>query len=109
MAPRLRVVGAGRAAGAFSLALRQAGWRVLPPLRRGDPVVQAAVDVDLLLIATPDAVIGPVAASIRPSAATVVAHCSGVTSLEALAPHPRRASIHPLAALPSAELGAERL
>lgn len=101
-------MGPGRAGGAFSLALRQAGWRVLPSLRRNDDLAQAAANVDLVLIATPDAAIAEAAAAIAPGAA-VVAHCSGITTLEALAPHERRASIHPLAALPSAELGAQRL
>src|SRR5882672_14975 len=109
MARRLRVVGPGRAGGAFALALRQAGWRVLPSLRRGDSLADAAANVDLVLIATPDAAIAEVAAAVTPSATAVVAHCSGITSLDALAPHPRRTSVHPLAALPSAELGAERL
>jgi predicted short-subunit dehydrogenase-like oxidoreductase (DUF2520 family) len=91
------------------LALGQAGWRVLPIVGRGDDLADAAAGVDLLLIATPDGVIAEVAAAMAPSSTAVVAHCSGITTLEALAPHQRRASIHPLAALPSAELGAERL
>jgi len=72
-------------------------------------VAEATAGVDLVMIATPDPVIAEVAASMIPSPTAVVAHCSGITSLDALAPHPRRASVHPLAALPSAELGAERL
>ena len=39
----------------------------------------------------------------------MVAHCAGSLGLDVLAPHRRRASIHPLVALPSAERGAELL
>ena len=38
-----------------------------------------------------------------------MAHCAGSLTLEVLAPHERRGSIHPLVALPSGDLGAARL
>lgn len=82
---------------------------MLAPLGRGDDVADAAVGTDVLVIATPDGVVADVAAAVRPVESTVVAHLAGSLGLEVLAPHPRRASVHPLVALPDPELGAERL
>jgi predicted short-subunit dehydrogenase-like oxidoreductase (DUF2520 family) len=76
---------------------------------RGDDLRGAAEDVDLVFIATPDAAVAEVAAAIDPSANAVVAHLSGSLGLAALAPHPRRAVMHPLVALPDPERGEERL
>lgn len=108
-APSLRVVGPGRAGGALARALDAAGWVVRSPVRRGDPLVDAAADVDLLVIATPDAVVAEVAAQIGAVPDTIVSHLSGSLGLDVLAPHRRRCSVHPLVALPSAEIGAVRL
>jgi predicted short-subunit dehydrogenase-like oxidoreductase (DUF2520 family) len=91
------------------LALARAGWGVEEPLRRGDALGDAAHDVDLLLIATPDASIAEVAAAIDPVETTVVAHLAGSLGLDVLAPHARRAAIHPLVALPDPETGAAAL
>ena len=109
MSPVMRVIGPGRAGRALALAVAQAGWRVGPVLGRDDDITGAAAGVDLLVIATPDAIIATVAAEVEPVEATVVAHLAGSLGLDVLAPHPRRAALHPLLALPSAELGAERL
>ncbi len=68
-----------------------------------------AADVDLLVIATPDAAIAEVAAAVEPVAATVVAHMAGSLGLDVLAGHERPAAIHPLVSLPDADVGAERL
>ncbi len=106
---RLRVVGAGRAGGALALALGRVGWEVAGLLGRGDDVRRAAEGVDLLVIATPDAAIATVAASVEPVATTVVAHLAGSQGLAVLAPHVRRAALHPLMTLPDAERGAARL
>ena len=106
---RVRVIGAGRAGGSLSGALASVGWMVEPPLRRGDDVARAADHVDLLVIATPDAAVAEVAAAVDPRPGTVVSHLSGALGLDALEPHPRRAPIHPLVALPDAERGARRL
>jgi predicted short-subunit dehydrogenase-like oxidoreductase (DUF2520 family) len=108
VAPRLRVVGPGRAGGAIALALGRAGWEVAVPVRRGDDPSGAARDVDLVLIATPDAVVEATAAAVAPVPSTVVAHCSGSLGLDVLV-HPRVGAVHPLVALPTAALGAERL
>lgn len=108
MRRRLRVVGPGRAGGSLAAALGAAGWRVDRAVRRGDDLGGAAVGVDLVVIATPDAVIAEVAAAVEPGDA-VVAHLAGSLGLDVLAPHERRAAVHPLVSLPNAEVGAERL
>ena len=107
---RLRIIGGGRAGRSLALALGQAGWRVERVLGRGDDVTAATVGVDLVVIATPDAAVTEVAAAIEPVAGgAIVAHLAGSLGLDVLAPHPRRAAVHPLIALPTPELGAERL
>lgn len=72
-------------------------------------MVAAAKDVDLLVLAVPDPAIAEVAASVAAVDGTVVAHLAGSLGLDVLAPHPRRAAIHPLVAMPSATVGARRL
>jgi predicted short-subunit dehydrogenase-like oxidoreductase (DUF2520 family) len=105
----LRVIGPGRAGGALALALGRAGWEVHPPLGRDDDLAAAAAGTDLLVIATPDAAVPEVAATVAPAPSTAVAHLSGALGLAPLARHPRRAVLHPLVALPDAERGAGRL
>ncbi len=105
----VRTIGHGRAGGSLALALAGAGWDVRPPLGRGDDPADAAQDVDLLVIATPDAAVAEVATAIRPHEGTVVAHLSGALGLAPLVGHARRAVIHPLVALPDPERGAARL
>ena len=107
--PTLRVVGPGRAGLSLCRALTGAGWRVLPVLSRHDDVSDAAAGTDLLVLATPDGAVADVAAAVGPVESTVVAHLAGALGLDTLAPHARRASIHPLVALPDADLGARRL
>jgi predicted short-subunit dehydrogenase-like oxidoreductase (DUF2520 family) len=79
------------------------------PLGRDDDVTRAAAGVDLVVIATPDAAVADVATTIRPEATTVVAHLAGSLGLDVLGTHPRTAALHPLAPLPNAEVGADRL
>jgi predicted short-subunit dehydrogenase-like oxidoreductase (DUF2520 family) len=106
----VRVIGPGRAGGALMGALDASGqFVVLEPVRRGGDLSDAADGADLLVVATPDAVVGAVAAAVRPRAGTVVAHLSGALGLDVLEPHPRRASLHPLVPLPNAREGARRL
>jgi predicted short-subunit dehydrogenase-like oxidoreductase (DUF2520 family) len=78
-------------------------------LGRGDDLADAAHGVDVVIIATPDGAVASVAAAIAPVETTVVLHLSGALGLDVLAPHPRRASLHPLMPLPSAEVGRVRL
>ena len=105
----VRVIGAGRAGRSFAKAIDDlVEWDVIDIRGRGVAIDDAAADVDLVMIATPDAVVADVAAAIRPGRA-VVAHVAGSLGLDVLAPHDRRAALHPLMSLPDAEIGAERL
>lgn len=106
--PSVRVVGPGRAGGSLGLALERAGWRVEPSLGRDDDVAGAASGVDLLVLAVPDAAIAAVAAAVEPGPA-VVAHLAGSLGLDVLAGHERVAAVHPLVALPTPAVGADRL
>ena len=105
----VRVIGAGRVGRSFAKAIDDlVDWDVIDMRGRGVAIDDAAADVDLVLIATPDTVVADVAAAIRPGRA-VVAHVAGSLGLDVLAPHDRRAALHPLMSLPDAEIGAERL
>lgn len=107
--PRVRVVGPGRAGGALMRVLGDLGWRVLEPRERGDDLSSAARDVDVVVLATPDAAIAEVAAAIEPVADTLVVHLAGAVGLDVLTPHPRRGALHPLVSIPDVERGAARL
>jgi predicted short-subunit dehydrogenase-like oxidoreductase (DUF2520 family) len=90
-------------------ALVDTGWVLRDVLTHGDDLTAAAVGVDVVIIATPDGAVAEVAAAIAPVASTVVLHLSGALGLDVLAPHRRRASLHPLVPLPSPEVGRVRL
>jgi predicted short-subunit dehydrogenase-like oxidoreductase (DUF2520 family) len=97
----VRVIGPGRAGCSLARGLDKAGWRVLGLLGRDDDLRDAAAGADLLVIATPDAAIAAAAAVVEPDDRCVVAHLAGALGLDVLAPHTRRASIHPLRSLPT--------
>jgi predicted short-subunit dehydrogenase-like oxidoreductase (DUF2520 family) len=105
----IRIVGPGRAGTSLAGALSARGWDVVGFLGRHDDVSHAARDVDVLVIATPDDAVATVAAAVLPQATTTVLHLSGSLGLDALAPHTRRAAMHPLVPLPNAAVGAQRL
>jgi predicted short-subunit dehydrogenase-like oxidoreductase (DUF2520 family) len=107
-AHRVRIIGAGRAGGSLATALGRIGWPC-EVLGRGADVARAAEGVDLLVLAVPDDAIAASAASVEPVASTVVAHLAGSLGLDALAPHHRRAAVHPLVSLPNEAVGADRL
>lgn len=111
MTPSLsvRIVGPGRAGGAIAIALAQSGWNVREPLLHGDDPSDAAHDVDLLIIATPDAVIESISTAITPVDSTVIAHLSGAQGLGVLQGHFHCAALHPLTSMPTADVGAQRL
>ena len=105
----VRVIGAGRAGRSFTKAIDDlVDWDVIDMRERGVAIDAAAADVDLVLIVAPDTVVADIAAAIRLGPA-VVAHVAGSLGLDVLAPHDRRAALHPLMSLPDAEIGAERL
>lgn len=105
---RVRIIGAGRAGGAFALALGEVGWRP-ELLLRGVPLSAVAHDVELVLVCVPDVAVREVAAEIEPDDRCVVAHCAGSLTLDVLDGHVHRASVHPLVSLPSPPIGARRL
>lgn len=104
MPPRVRIAGRGRAGGSLAAALGGLGWDVeLVPHNEA-----RAEGADVLVLAVPDDAVAATAARVVPGQA-VVAHMAGALGLDVLAPHRRRAALHPLVALPNAELGATRL
>ncbi len=109
VAPRLRVIGPGRAGGSLATALMRAGWDVVGLLAHGDDVTDALEGTDLLVVAVPDRAIARVAALVVPNHRAVIAHLAGGLGIDVLGGHDRTAALHPLVSLPSAELGADRL
>jgi predicted short-subunit dehydrogenase-like oxidoreductase (DUF2520 family) len=103
------LVGPGRAGRSLASALVDTGYDLRGVLGRDDDPAGAAEGVDVVIIATPDAAVPAVAAAITPVASTVIVHLSGALGLDVLAPHERRASLHPLVPLPSPEVGRVRL
>jgi len=90
---RIAVVGAGRLGRALAVALQDAGIDVTGPLGRGATI---APEIDTVILAVPDAQIGPAAAALPADRPDLLAgHCSAATTLEPLA---RREafSLHPL-------------
>jgi predicted short-subunit dehydrogenase-like oxidoreductase (DUF2520 family) len=85
----IAVVGDGRLGRVLAVA-----FGAPAPLRRGQPVPDEAA---VVILAVPDGAIAALAASIEPGPA--VGHCSGASTLEALAPHDERFSLHPLMTL----------
>ena len=83
---RIAVVGAGRLGTVLARAMREAGFAVQGPLRRGDAVPA----VDLAILCVPDAAIHDAAAAVRPHA-RLVGHVSGATGLDDV-----DLSVHPL-------------
>ena len=98
--PELCLIGPGAAGHSVATGLVAAGWELSSTLGRGDDVGGAAAGVDLVLIATPDAAIAGVAAAVAPVEGTVVAHLAGSLGPDALAPHHRRACLHPVVSMP---------
>lgn len=107
--PLVRIVGPGRAGRSLALALAAAGWPAPELVERAEVNPLVAHGADFLVLATPDAALADVAAAIEPDPATVVVHLAGCHGLDVLEPHPRRAAVHPLVALPDPGLGAARL
>lgn len=107
--PSVRIIGAGRAGSALAGALGRVGWNTVGMLGRDDDVSDAAQGVDVLVIATRDSAVAPVARQVVPVESTVVVHLAGSLGLDVLDPHPRRGAMHPLLSIPSAQIGADRL
>src|SRR5579859_7234525 len=86
------VIGDGRLGRALAPALGAGA-----PLRRGETVPR---DAACVILAVPDGAIAPLAASLPPG--PPLGHCSGALTLDALAPHAERFSLHPLMTLTGA-------
>lgn len=97
---RLGIVGAGRLGRSVAIYAARAGLDV-GVVHRGQPVPAWGPD-DVVLLAVPDRALGEVAAAI--GVGPLVVHLSGATDLEPLAPHARRASLHPLMTFPGPEV-----
>jgi predicted short-subunit dehydrogenase-like oxidoreductase (DUF2520 family) len=80
---RVHVIGSGRVGSAVAARLRERGVAV----GDGDP--------DVVLLCVPDTAIADVSRCLAPGHAWV-GHVSGATPLDALDPHERRFSLHPL-------------
>jgi predicted short-subunit dehydrogenase-like oxidoreductase (DUF2520 family) len=102
----ITIVGTGRAGSSFAVALSEVGHRVILQ-HHDDTTIDPNADVVLLCV--PDDSLAELARSLRVGPSTVVAHCAGSRTLDVLAPHTKVASIHPLVALSSTEVGALRL
>lgn len=117
--PKVVIVGAGRMGGALALGLLAARWpvAVLPRSAEGQrrakrlnlPFARPEdlADARICLLAVPDSAVGEVAKSIEADLGpeTVLAHCAGALSVDALAVTARLkaqplASFHPLVAVP---------
>ena len=104
------MIGRGRAGRSLATALGRAGWGLGGVLGREDDVQPRRRRASTCSCSPcPTTRSRSVAASVAPVATTVIAHLAGSLGLDVLAPHVRRAALHPLASLPSPEVGAERL
>jgi predicted short-subunit dehydrogenase-like oxidoreductase (DUF2520 family) len=88
------IVGAGRLGTALTAALEAGGIAVRGPLGRHTDVSDATA----VLLCVPDGEIATAASAIAPG--PLVGHCSGITALDALAPH-EGFSLHPLMTVPA--------
>lgn len=84
--PPARIIGRGRAGQSLERALEKAAF---------------TPSADLIVLAVPDSAVAEVAGSLPVRDDVVVAHLAGALGLDVLAPHPRRASIHPLRSIPT--------
>ena len=92
---------------ALAGALAASGWEVDLVGGRGPHVAATADGAALLVLCVPDGAVADVAATVQPNpvGGAVVAHCAGALTLDVLAPHARRASLHPLVAVPRGSAG----
>lgn len=93
----------------MATALARVGWEPVARYGRGDTVEVAARDVDVLVVATPDGVIAPVARAIDRDGSTVVVHLAGSLGPDVLCPHEHRLALHPLVAFADPDAGADAL
>ena len=121
------LVGPGRAGTAVALALAERGWRTVAVAGRTPDasstravaarLAAPAVEVAVVIVATPDAAIPSASAELAPALrpGALVVHLSGASTLHELdgvllaRPDVEVGSLHPLQSLPSADVGQQRL
>lgn len=111
MVTRVVIVGRGRVGGALAANLRtHGGFRIAAVVGRDADPLGFAVGTDMVLLAVPDAAVADVAARIATNPRVLFVHFAGSLPLDALRPHARRASLHPLTPMPGdPQLAARRL
>ena len=102
----ITIVGAGRAGSSFAAALARVGHDAR--LVHHDALEDVGTP-RLVLLTVPDDAIASVSSRLALSDDYVVAHVAGSRGLGELTRHARVGLMHPLAALPTPELGAPRL
>src|ERR1035437_1393244 len=102
----ITIIGAGRAGSSFATALRSVGHDVRL-IHHGE--LDYVGEPQLILLSVPDDAISSVSDQLVSNDSYVVAHVAGSRGLGELAKHRRVGLMHPLAALPTPELGAPRL
>jgi predicted short-subunit dehydrogenase-like oxidoreductase (DUF2520 family) len=102
----ITIIGIGRAGSSFATALRGVSHDVR--LIHHDALDDVGTP-GLVLLAVPDDAIRSVSDALAQSDVYVVAHVAGSRGLGELAAHTRVGLMHPLAALPTPDLGAPRL
>jgi len=128
--PAIGIVGAGPVGTALGLALDRAGWpvvavasrdagrrerfRSLVPDARAFAEPAALLDeVELVMLAVPDDVIGPLASELRLYSGQAIVHTSGLLGVEALEPAmaagTQAGSFHPLVSIVDPERAVEDL
>ena len=102
----IRIIGPGRAGTSLAAALSARGWAFVGFPGRHDDLARRRRRRRRARHRHPRRRRREVAAAVEPVAGTTVAHLSGSLGLDALAPHPLRAALHPLVPLPNGEVGA---
>ena len=98
---RVAIVGRGRVGGALATNLAERDdLDVATPVGRGAGLNDIACGADMVLLAVSDGAVHEVAESISPNDDALFVHFAGSLTLDALAPHRRRASLHPLTPMP---------
>src|SRR3954454_1104989 len=98
---RVAIVGRGRVGGALAANLQGSNaFEVAVPVGREADITELAADASVVLLAVTDSAEASVAAAIAPNDATLFVHFAGSLTLDVLAPHRRRASLHPLTPMP---------
>ena len=108
---RVAIVGRGRVGGALATNLTHCDdLDVATPVGRDAAIKNIARAADMVLLAVNDGAVHEVAESITPNDDALFVHFAGSLTLDALAPHRRRASLHPLTPMPGdPEIAAQRL